>query len=101
MTSPRIGVLSAVPLRLMPHHAPIASARCPAMRTGALLDWLPSYLRLARCTRLLSCPPAVAMVWLILYPAEFAGYANEWSARPDFEAITLAFQTRSCCGMRT
>lgn len=101
MTSPRIGVLSAVPLRLMPHRAPIASACCPVMRTGAPLDWLPPYLRLAGCTPLMSCPRAATMAWMILYPVEFPGAASERLARPHFEAITLAFQMRSYFGVRT
>lgn len=101
MTSPRIGVLSAVPLRFIPHRAPIFSARCPAMRTGAPLDWFTPYLRLAGCTRLMSCPRAAAMAWMILYPVEFPGAANERLARPHIEAITLAFQIGSYFGMRT
>ncbi|WP_279625498.1 MULTISPECIES: hypothetical protein [Thioalkalivibrio] len=41
------------------------------------------------------------MAWLILYPGEFPGAANARLARPDFEAITLAFQIGSYFGMRT
>ncbi len=53
MTSPRIGVLCAVPLRSMSRCAPISSARYPARRIGVSLDWL-----------VLRCHLAVGVPWL-------------------------------------